>query len=100
MANILSITLFWVASRYIGEDYIVALVLPEQVTDVAEALQAIDEAELEKRYWRINRDNYGFAPEQLCEEDLEYVQDWFAQLKPFYARAAVAGRAVIFTVDQ
>jgi hypothetical protein len=85
---------------YTGEDYIIALVLPQQVADVAQALQAIDEEELEKRYWCINRDNYGFAPNELCAEDLEYMLSWFAGLKPFYAKAAASGHAVIFTVDQ
>jgi hypothetical protein len=83
-----------------ADDYIVALVLPDQVADVSRDLQSIDEQELEKRYWRINRNNYGAAPNQLCEDDLEYIQANFPDLKAFYAKASTAGRSVIFTVDQ
>ncbi len=82
------------------DDYIIALVMPEQVKDVAKALQTIAEADLKTRYWRINRNNYGFVPDQLCTEDLEYIEEYLAEVKPFYAKAAKATRAVVFTVDQ
>ena len=83
-----------------GDDYIYTFVQPSQVADVAKALQGVDEAELRERYFRINRQNYGFVPTQVSEEDFEYVAGWFEELKPFYAKAAAVGRAVVFTVDQ
>ncbi len=83
-----------------GDDYIFTLVSPAQVADVAKALQEINEDKLRERYFKINRENYGFVPEQVSDEDYEYVAGWFEELKPFYAKAAAAGRSVLFTVDQ
>ncbi len=85
---------------YEGDDYIITFVRPAQVADVARALQGISEADFRERYFRINCQTYGAAPNQVNEEDYEYSADWFAELKPFYAKAAAAGRAVAFTVDQ
>ncbi len=59
----------------------------------------MSEAEFRDRYFKINRENYGHAPDQVSDEDYEYVVGWFETLKPFYAKAA-AGRAVVFTLDQ
>ncbi len=85
---------------YEGNDYIITFVQPAQVADVARALQGISAAEFRERYFRINRDNYGAAPNRVSEEDYEYSAGWFEELRPFYAKAAAAGRAVAFTVDQ
>ncbi len=85
---------------YGGDDYIYTLVLPAQVADVAKALQEMSEEEFQTRYYKINRADYGFAPKQVSAEDYEYVAGWFEELKPFYAKAAAAGRTVLFTVDQ
>jgi len=83
-----------------GDDYIITFVQPAQVADVAKALQGLSDLEFRKRYFKINRDNYGFAPDQLSDEDFDYVAGWFEELKSFYAKAAAANRAVLFTVDQ
>ena len=60
----------------------------------------MSDAHFRERYFKINRENYGFASEQLSEDDFEYVAGWFEELKQFYAKVATAGRAVVFTVDQ
>ncbi len=85
---------------YEGDDYIIAFVQAAQVADVAKALEGIRDAQFRERYFKINRENYGAAPKQVSEEDFEYVAGWFEELKAFYAKAAAAGRAVVFTVDQ
>ena len=85
---------------YEGDDYIFTFVQTTQVADVAKALQSLTDAEFRERYVKINRENYGAAPEQISDEDFEYVAGWFEGLKQFYAKAAAAGRAVVFTVDQ
>jgi hypothetical protein len=80
-----------------GDDYIVSLVPKKEVPDVAKALAAIDEADFRRRYETIVPKDY--APE-YGDEDLAYSWSSFQDLARFYARAAGAGRAVIFTVDQ
>jgi hypothetical protein len=80
-----------------GDDYIVSLVPKKEVPDVAKALAAIDEKDFRDRYERIVPKDY--APE-YGPEDLEYSWSNFKDVKDLYARAAKAGRAVIFTVDQ
>ncbi|HMA36618.1 MAG TPA: DUF1877 family protein, partial [Chloroflexia bacterium] len=82
---------------YIGEDYIVSLITPDQVRDVAQALTKIDRAMLRTHYFQIDPHDYGA---DLDEADFAYTWDWFEGLPAFYARAAAAQRAVIFTVDQ
>lgn len=85
---------------YEGDDWIFTFVTPTQVADVAEAVNNISDESFRQRYFQINRANYGFAPDQVSEEDYEYVAGWFEELKIFYAKAAAAGRAVLFSVDQ
>ena len=82
---------------YDGDDYIVRYVAAEEVVEVAAALQPLDEQWLRERYRSLHFVDYeGF----LGEEDLAYTVANFADLQSFYQRAAAAGRAVIFTVDQ
>lgn len=83
---------------YLGEDWIVALVTPKQVIDVAKALETVSTEEMTGRYAQIPIEDYG--AEYKSEEDLAYTLEWFPELRPFYERAAKAERAVIFTVDQ
>lgn len=80
-----------------GGDYIVALVPAAEVPAVAEALAAIDDDALRDRYKRIVPHDY--APE-YGDEDREYTVENFRDVVALYARAAKAGRAVVFTVDQ
>ena len=82
---------------YDGDDYIVCYVAASTVVDVAEALKPLDEQWLRERYRSLDFVDYqGFR----SEEDLVYTVAYFADLKSFYQRAAAAGRAVIFTVDE
>ncbi len=80
-----------------GDEYIVALVTKDEVVAVARALASIDDAEMRRRYDQlVPRDydaNYG-------DEDREYTVENFRDVAALYQRAANAGRAVIFTVDQ
>jgi Domain of unknown function (DUF1877) len=80
-----------------GEDYIVALVTPKEVRDVAQALEPITEAWLRDRYFGVLPKNY--APE-YGEDDFGYTWSNLEGLRDFYVRAAEAGRAVIFTSSQ
>ncbi|MET8152185.1 DUF1877 family protein [Actinoplanes sp. NPDC049668] len=83
--------------HYEGDDYVVSHVLVDEVAQVAAGLQAVDETWMRQRYDRIDPVSYQGV---LGDEDFEYTWYWFTRVRDFYGRAAAAGRAVIFTVDQ
>jgi hypothetical protein len=75
----------------------VSFLTADGVQDVAGALQTVDTQWLRRKYFAMSEADYG-AP--LTEEDLDYiVKVGFAGLPDFFAKAAAAGRAMIFTVD-
>ncbi|MGN9809936.1 DUF1877 family protein [Micromonospora sp. BQ11] len=80
-----------------GEEYIVSLLTPEQVCDVAKALTTVSRERLRAGYEGIDVADYG--PE-FGDEDFEYTWENFTGVIAFFARAAQAGRHVVFTVDQ
>ena len=82
---------------YEGDDYIVSFVTSEQVKQVADAIREIDKTWIRQRYFAIPADDYGFP---LSEEDCDYTWSWFQGVQALYQKAASAGRAVMFTVDQ
>jgi hypothetical protein len=81
---------------YDGEDYIVTLIEPAAVRDLAAALEKIDDAWMERAYHKYCRDLW---PE-YGDEDCGYTLGWFEDLKIFLKRAAQANRAVVFCADQ
>jgi hypothetical protein len=66
------------------------------VRDVAEALSVIEEDWLRRRYATLGDTDYT-GP--VDEDDFEYTWDALEDIREFFAVAAEAGRAVIFTVD-
>ena len=80
-----------------GEDYTVSLVLPEQVKDVARALEPIDEAWLRERYFSLLKPGDYDGP--IGEEDFGYTWTNLEGVRDLYRKAASKGLAVIFTVD-
>lgn len=80
-----------------GEEYTVSYVSPEQVREVSAALAGWDEPRLRERYEALAGTDYA-GPHG--PEDFGYVWGTFVDLVSFFSRAAAAGRAVIFTVDQ
>ncbi|GIJ48998.1 hypothetical protein Val02_58840 [Virgisporangium aliadipatigenens] len=93
----LPLTVLGGGHHYEGEEYVVAHVLAADVVAVAAALDTVDEAWMRERYDRIDPEDY---QGELGDEDFEYIWYWFGEVREFYKRAAGAGRAVIFTVDQ
>jgi hypothetical protein len=81
---------------YGGDDYLVSLLTPEQVRDVAAALAGIDRSWLRGRYDALDPAAYG-AP--LSDDDFDYLWSCFRGLPAFFAVAAADGRAMVFTVD-
>src|SRR5262245_53131492 len=80
-----------------GEEYIVTLVTKDEVPAVARALASIDDATMRQRYQQLVPRDYAA---EYGDEDREYTVDYFHGVAALYDRAAKAGRAVIFTVDQ
>jgi hypothetical protein len=80
-----------------GEEYIVTLTEAREVPAVARALQQVTEVFMRQAYDRLDPADYGPT---WSEEDLEYTWDWFQEVRDLWSRAAAAGRAVVFTVDQ
>lgn len=82
---------------YDGDDYVVAYIAPNEVKDVSAALAPLTEQDLRKRYDAIDPDDYDG---EHGEKDFKETWDQFLVLREFYKKAAAAGRAVVFTVDQ
>jgi Domain of unknown function (DUF1877) len=82
---------------YIDSDYIMSLKTPQQVSDIATALQSLTEASFRQRYFAIDDVSYG---QPLSDEDFKYTWEWFQVVRDFYTRAAKEGRFVLFTADQ
>jgi hypothetical protein len=84
-------------SLHEGNDYIVCLVSPPEVRDVAAALAPLTEQWFRDRYFSV-------VPNDYClnygEEDFQYTWDWFQGVRDLYRKAAEQGKAVAFTVDQ
>ena len=78
-----------------GDDYIVAMLVPEQVRDVAAAASGIDLEAFKAGYDRIDVADYG--PE-FGDEDFAYTWSNFSDLVAFLRRASAAEAHVIFTV--
>jgi hypothetical protein len=81
----------------VGDDYTACLTTPAQVAEVAAALPGVSRDWLRARYWSLDPLAYG-SP--LSDEDFEYTWSSFLGLPAFFARAAKARRAVLFTTDQ
>lgn len=82
---------------YGKDDYIVSYKGAEQVAQIATALQAISNVEMANLYDAIPDDLYEVDKD---DDDRNYTVGYFADVRDFFAKAAAAGRSVIFTVDQ
>jgi hypothetical protein len=79
-----------------GDDYTACLVEPPHVAQTAVALAGVTREWLYARYFALDPKAYG-SP--LTDEDFEYTWSSFQGLPEFFARAAKAKRAVLFTTD-
>lgn len=80
-----------------GDDYIAILKTPDQVRDVADALDEIDDAAMARRYDTVVPSDY--APE-YGDDDRGYTVEWFGSVRALYRSAAMSDRWVLFTADQ
>ena len=74
----------------------VAYVTAAQVVDVAREAALVSRDDMRARYKKIKQRGYEF---RLGDEDFEYVWENFVDVRTFFAAAAAAGRAVVFSVD-
>ena len=81
-----------------GDEYIVNLLEPSEVADVAAAIASIDRDALRRCYDAIDPESYYYLVRS--DDDFEYTWLNFLGLRDFFQKAATAGRAVVFTVDQ
>jgi hypothetical protein len=84
------------ASRHEGDGYIVNLLGPEQVKEVAAAIGGLDETWIRRAYFAIDPNDYEM---ELTEDDFGYTWENFVDLRAFFEKAARHDRAVVFTVD-
>ncbi|MFV8752138.1 YfbM family protein [Nannocystaceae bacterium ST9] len=78
-----------------GDDYTACFVTPAQVQELAPALARVTREWFAARYATLAETDYG----PTSAEDLAYTWRWFEGLPEFFAKAAKAGRAVLFTTD-
>jgi hypothetical protein len=78
------------------EIYVVSLLTPEQVGQVAEALRPLTKEWMRERYFKIDQADYAMR----SDEDFEYTWDWLQGVREYYAKTAAEGRWSMFTVDQ
>ena len=70
---------------------------PEQVKQVAQAIEPIDRAELQRRFdpqSMAANDIYAFHPED-ADDDLDYYLTYYDELKQYYVQAATNDRAML-----
>ena len=84
---------------YKKDDYIMSLKTPEEVVEIAKAVETITEEDLRNGYNQILSDDEDYA-EFLSEEDFQYTWEWFNKSKEFWKLAAKENRYVLFTADQ
>jgi hypothetical protein len=80
-----------------GTNYIVSLVTADQAAELYPALESVTAEWMRNRYFALDDEDYAVP---LTEEDFEYTWAYFEDLPAFFRKAALAGRSVIFTVDQ
>jgi hypothetical protein len=80
-----------------GEDYTACLTTPAQLRELVVALAEVAEDWLEVRFEEVHAEHGNSIP--VGSGDFRYVWDNFEDLRRFLARAAAAGRHVLFTVD-
>jgi hypothetical protein len=87
-----------IGGKWLSDDpgFIITMVEPEQLGDLAAALIGISEEQFTDLYRTHCKD----AWPEYGEEDLEYNREYFHAMREFYARVAPTGRSVVFSADQ
>jgi hypothetical protein len=80
-----------------GDDYIISLVHPSKVSEVASALVKVTKQEMREKYFSLDPKDYDG---EIGEDDFRYTWEWFSGLPDLFQKAADDGRAMLFTVNQ
>ena len=83
----------------VGEDYTACLVESAQAQKASAALVKVTRDWMHKRYQTLRKTDYVKYAGPLSDEDFDYTWENFEGLRTFFAKAAKAGRAVLFTTD-
>jgi hypothetical protein len=83
-----------------GEDWIVTLWKPAEVRAGVAILEGVSEASMRRAYDALDAEETREYPEHGDEEDFQYVWSYFQGARELCVRAAGAGRAILFIVDQ
>jgi hypothetical protein len=79
-----------------GDGFVIGLIESHNVGTVARYLKDIDTSDI---IAQLKLNIAHFECTNVGVEDAEYAGSWFPKIKEFFAKAADAGRNVIFTVD-
>ena len=79
-----------------GDDYVACVLQPEQARQVSASLMGITRDWLRTRYESLTTTDYD-GP--MGDDDFNYTWENFEGLRGFYAKAAEAGRGVMFTAS-
>jgi hypothetical protein len=82
---------------YSGDDYVISYKSAESVKRIAAAIALISDDDMGARYDALDEERYGFPKD---EDDRAYTIEWFSGVREFYGKVALAGRPVVFSVDQ
>ncbi len=86
------------------DDYIISYLNADEVAAVATAISAMTRAEFRQHYFGLKKKFLWFDRTDydgpIDEQDFEYSWSYFAEMRTFYSKAASAGRATVFSVDQ
>jgi hypothetical protein len=80
-----------------GDDYVVSYNTPAEVREVAAALAGLDAEAFAARFWTLDPAEYGAVVDRA---ELDHLMQNLRDTTAFYQRAAEAGRATVFVVDQ
>lgn len=80
-----------------GAEFIICYLTSEQVDKVADEIDDIEINEFVDAYRKLTASGYT-GP--YGDEDLQYTWDHFTNVRNLYSKAADAGRAMVFIVDQ
>ncbi|MGD0770296.1 MAG: DUF1877 family protein [Tepidisphaeraceae bacterium] len=83
-------------SLHAGKEFIVCYVTPEQVSQVAQALDEIEPQWLIQRYRNLESSGYTGL---ITNEDFDYAWENFTNVRNLYSKAAAATRAMVFVAD-
>jgi hypothetical protein len=83
-----------------GEDWIVTLWEPPEVQASMAILAGVTEASMRRAYAAWDAEETSKYPEHGDEEDFQYLWSYFQDARELCVRAAGAGRAMLFIVDQ